>query len=803
MADFRNKESEREFRRRLEELLPRPLRGDACASEETDEAAGAGGSEGLDQSARRRRRSDLEGDDLAESSAAARRHNRILSQWAARQAEEMIITNIERRNRESELMALARLHAVSMLDASFLRETRRAQSSVERPVAARAPSVLQRWRELEGESVARERRRPAPSPISTDNNHHHVEVDNAGDRVSSRQQSPDNDGVRERERERERRIVNGWMTDIAMADTASQILPRSGSGSPTSEWLDERERERVRLVREWMQTLSQHRDTSAIRREEWERDYLVTNHEGRRAEPTRRNLLSIRGRQARHDLIMRNVRERESELQVLSERQPVSQFSNRNQIQSVLQGSFLRIGDTIEDGQLHSDAATERIHLRQHQTVSSIREEFHSQDDLTITPESHSQSVDGNRNGTTLSTALAQSDEILDQFQARSIPVEIHQTAELDSEIPMESGMQNSDLHWTDSVIQEDEQLQGETEPEQTDQQQAVEVEFSAQQNVHADEPDRDWQENLDQEWLPETPEDDGSGDHLLEARENWHDNNPQVTETNWQDRSSDPFSSPHSYPDITNRFISSEDDSVYNLELQELLSRRSVSNLLHSAFRESLDHLVQSYIERQGRGPFQWDMEGMPNHELLEQDQRHQTDVVQSQQDSVRQLRAPPAPRPPTPPPPPLWHAEVHHSWSRQSIRRSEVEWDMINSLRTDMGKLQQVMGHMQNMLETCMDMQLELQRAVRQEVSAVLNRSVGEHGENQQHLLLDGRNWNHVRKGTCCVCCDKQIDSLIYRCGHMCTCNRCAHELVRGNSKCPLCRAPIVEVIRAYSIV
>lgn len=622
-------------------------------------------------------------------------------------------------------------------------------------------------------------------------------------------------------------------------DPAAQISRRAADAGW---WLGEIERERVRLVRDWVQMAA-------------------------RDPPADHARLRIRGRQARLELVMRMAADRHAELQRLSQQRAVSDFPHRNRIHALLRGRFLRNGGLPEEERkLPSVAARELGQLRQRHPVSGLRlENLVRGQAASQSDASSSQNVELSTNDHSESSR-ATSEDAQDTHQQANENIDLERiggaatASQYGSNAPsIAEGL--SEPHSQEDSWQED------LEVDRRDWEQ-----FS--HAITGEESERIWHENIDASssdertevgdhqdaYLPEESDESTSDNNLPEVHEEQHENNhlPEVLEElhnnnhlqeshgQWHE-DNDPtevheeWQSDHDFPEVNevwrddddeessgtahnwhddnseqpvdqesvlirraNTFTPGDDDHVYSTELRELLSRRSVSNLLDSAFRENLDRLIRSYVERQGRGPLSLSLEATPAapDPPEQRQEQHRDDEEQELHDTDD---SPPIviPPPPIPPRQPLWHSELHrNNWIRQNMHRSDTEWEAINDLRADMARLQQGMGHMQRMLEACMDMQLELQRSVRQEVSAALNRFIGERGEYKE-TIDDGSKWMHVRKGTCCVCCDTPIDSLLYRCGHMCTCSKCANELVRSGGKCPLCRAPIIEVIRAYFIM
>nr|GMD19027.1 zinc finger protein [Ipomoea batatas]GMD20374.1 zinc finger protein [Ipomoea batatas] len=632
-------------------------------------------------------------------------------------------------------MAIVSLHNVSAFDSSFPGESRR-RGERERPRTG-ASTLIQMWREIEGESMVSNtitrfgdrdgqlRNEGVNSVGIFESDGHNNGVNSQNQTVLGKEnQNGTSDysmDLGEIERKRVRQVFREWMGD-GVKIRSLNTSPSPINGQSKAEWLGGSECVKLRIVKEGLEMNNQQRGTNNSDRDEGGAenspkieqvsDRVLLKNSGNGVWKGCRALRGLRGRQALLDLLLKVQRERQRELQSLMEGRPVSNFAYRNRIQSLLRGRFLRNDRLIRDERpaAASVAATEIGLLRQRQTVSYLREGFLSR---LVHIEPGRGQICGFQSNDSSNADIGL--DVIDEFRDQS---------ELANE-------------WRE--INESQILgNSETVGDMNQHGSTVKTAETSERRLECD--SESWLESAANQQNPTTRDND-------------------VEEQSHEDSMDAPVGRADS-------FYIPDDNDVHSVELRELLSRRRVSNLLQSGFRERLDRVIQSYVERQVQASLDWEMD----------DEGEINDIERNNfsPDTLSQT---------------LW----------------DSEWEIINELRTDMDRLRQQMNNMQKMLETCLDMQIELQHSVQNEVFAALNHyavSEDENAASEDNLLKDEPKWDNVRKGICCLCCTSSIDSLLYRCGHMCTCSKCAEKLVQEHGKCPMCKAPVAEMIQAYFI-
>ncbi|KAL0721081.1 hypothetical protein Bca4012_035680 [Brassica carinata] len=464
----------------------------------------------------------------------------------------------------------------------------------------------------------------------------------------------------------------------------------------------------------------------------------------------------LRGRQAFADLLMRLERDRHRELESLVERNAVSKFSQRGRLQSMLRLRTLKRGLLIQDRHRSSAKTPDLNRLELGSTVLNLRERFRTN--------ATSEAERKKRQETTLETE--RSTESMKPKDTSSL-LETSSTERLS---PRNRKIEEANSH------------KKETEPKMS---------YLERQETMVPGPLKRESDNISPHTKvnlqePRTLENEvtnmvenrtlGTQETLLhESQEtsfSWEDQEEYEDEQSYYgEMSNDWFtevSRPRTYwEDLRkSRYLEVMNTRSDKDDICKLLERRTVSDFLQSGLREKIDKLIMSRVQTH------------PVQRIEESGKDEQDcDIGQEEEDEVRDD---------------LSHTSSHifapspaGSWSSQDIGVSSTpdlsplhtpqstEMEIITELRSQIIQLQLDMSELRDSVKTSLDVNASLQKSV--------------HLENPL-------------KRKCCVCNETQVETLLYRCGHMCTCLRCANELQCSGGKCPICRAKILDVVRVF---
>ncbi|XP_047308631.1 uncharacterized protein LOC124912115 [Impatiens glandulifera] len=263
-------------------------------------------------------------------------------------------------------------------------------------------------------------------------------------------------------------------------------------------------------------------------------------------------------------------------------------------------------------------------------------------------------------------------------------------------------------------------------------------------------------------------------------------------------------------------------DPFQHKQDIRELLQRGSVSSFLSSGLRQTIDSLMMSRTQTQPnsarerrersvislspqREPLPLDNQQEEQEVGLEMDdvfvedavveqieEEEEANLIHWQSDEVEweTNNNPPDHNESSP------QQESSHFQSSANTIRCSIELDFLNDLKGNIGQLQEEMSELRRYLKLCISMQEKLQHSLKHDIAAAVKHEVTtvmvKAAEKEEPLK--------GLKGNCCICYEMKVDSLLYRCGHMCTCFNCAHELQRSSGRCPICRSPIIDIVRPF---
>ncbi|EOA28690.1 hypothetical protein CARUB_v10024916mg [Capsella rubella] len=455
----------------------------------------------------------------------------------------------------------------------------------------------------------------------------------------------------------------------------------------------------------------------------------------------------IRGRQALSDLLVHLERERHRELESLLGRNAVSRFSQRGRLQSMLRLRSLKRGLAIQDRHRGSTKGD----LNRFQPSSKIlhlREKFREH---------------------TSSNAAAEAERI--KGQQSTVETESMRPREISiiSDTPSTKRLSPQNRNKDEGILckKETESKMGYLQLKE-----AIVAEvlkrnsdkYSPINCVTHQEPGEEEANKVEsaKEGTQET--------HLLAKQETsfqnrWEEQEEYEDEQSYYgDMSYDWFtdvSRPRSYwEDLRkSRYLEVMNTRSDKDDICRLLERRTVSGFLQSGLREKIDKLIMSRVQTH---PAQRVEKACREEEKCDVGEEGE-DRDDSSQLSLQIFAPSPAGS---------WSSQDTgvtstpiHTYSQSSAPSTPMH-NLNSNLQLDMSELR-------DSVKTCLDLNAGLQKSV--------------HPENPL-------------KRKCCVCNETQIETLLYRCGHMCTCMRCANELQHSGGKCPICRAKILDVVRVF---